>query len=339
MVSTRQAWMKGREDLRKDLYGSPHINFVTIHAYNGNDDPEAIEDDSDLAREFEKPYIIEEAGFDCRKYSDRPEKTRTDLADWFRKGASSYMPWGFVATPGDNNDGDEFVGLTGPLISDWNELYLLYKQCGHLLLTSTPSQPVSEAIAGIDYHPVRALPPAGLPWPLAVDGFDFPVGAPDGRGYYVAADLVNQTYYAERGSWHTGEDWNRKLRPGDTPDVDLGDPVYAIAHGRVVTSFAFPTWGNIVLIEHRLPSGQTVWSQYAHLQQRLVAKGDVVRRGDRIGSIGKGADDRYPAHLHFEIRLKDLPASKWGWKKPEDREEVLAAYAHPTNFINSHRPR
>jgi hypothetical protein len=337
MVSTRHAWMKGREDLRQDLYGSPHINFVTIHAYNGNEEPDAIEDDSDLARAFGKPYIIEEAGFDRRKYPDRPEKTRTDLAGWFRRGASSYLPWGFVATPGDNNDGDAFVGLTGPLIPDWKELYLLYKQCGHLLLTSTPAQPVSEAIASIDYHPVRAAPGV-LPWPLVVDGFDFPVGAPDGLGYYVAADLANQAYHAERGSWHTGEDWNRKLRAGDTPDVDLGDPVYAIAHGRVVTSYAFPTWGNIVLIEHLLPSGQTVWSQYAHLQQRLVAKGDVVQRGDRIGSIGKGADDRYPAHLHFEIRLKDLPASKWGWKTAEDREQVLQAYAHPTNFINSQRP-
>jgi hypothetical protein len=338
MVSTRHAWMKDREDLRQDLYGSPHIDFVTIHAYNGNEDPDAIEDDSDLARAFGKPFIIEEAGFDKRKYSDRPEKTRTDLADWFRKGASSYMPWGFVATPGDNRDGDEFVGMTGPLIPDWDQLYLLYQGCGHLLLNSGPSQPVSEAIANINYHPARGRRGA-LPWPLVVDGFDFPVGIPDGRGYYVAADLVDPSYYAEREVWHTGEDWNRRLGPGDSPDVDLGDPVYAIAHGRVVTSYGFPYWGNIVLIEHRLPTGDTVWSQYAHLRQRLVSKGDVVRRGDRIGSIGKGEKDRYPAHLHFEIRRRDLPASKWGWKKPEDRERVLEAYAHPTNFINGYRPR
>ena len=114
MVSTRHAWMQGREELRRDLYGSPHIDFITIHAYNGNEDPEAIEDDSDLARAFGKPFIIEEAGFDLRKYDNRPEKTRTDLADWFRKGASSYMPWGFVATPTDNHDGDAFVGMTAP---------------------------------------------------------------------------------------------------------------------------------------------------------------------------------------------------------------------------------
>jgi hypothetical protein len=338
MVSTRHAWMQGREELRGDLYASPHIDFITIHAYNGNEDPETIEDDSDLARAFGKPFIIEEAGFDLRKYDNRPEKTRTDLADWFRKGASSYMPWGFVATPDDNNDGDPNVGMTAPLIPDWDELYRLYQQCGHLLLDSGPSQPVDEAIANIDYRPARGRG-LELPWPLVVDGFDFPVGAPHGRGYYVAADLVDQAYYAERGAWHTGEDWNRRLGPGDSPDVDLGDPVYAVAHGRVVTSYSFPYWGNIVLIEHRLPTGDTVWSQYAHLRQRLVSKGDVVRRGDRIGTIGKGEKDRYPAHLHFEIRRISLPASKWGWKQPADRERVLEAYAHPTNFINNYRPR
>ncbi|UCC88683.1 MAG: peptidoglycan DD-metalloendopeptidase family protein [Anaerolineales bacterium] len=338
MVSTRHAWMGDKPDLRRDLYRSCHINFITVHAYNGNEHPPEIEDDSDLAREFEKPFIIEEAGFDRNIYPNRPEKTRTDMANWFRKGASCYMPWGFVATDHDNNDGDINVGMTGPLHPDYPLLFELHKQCGHLLLKSGISEDVSPAIANIDFHRQRGLPPA-MPWPLLADGFDFPVGKPDGLGYYVAADLVNQAYYAERQAWHTGEDWNRKLGPGDTPDVDLGDPVYATAHGRVVTSQRFPTWGNIVLIEHCLPSGQTVWSQYAHLQQRLVRKGDILRRGDRIGRIGKGGDDHLPAHLHFEIRLKRLPASKWGYQKPEDREQVLLAYAHPSNFINSYRPK
>lgn len=338
MVSTRHAWMADQSELRRELYGSPHIDFITIHAYNGNEDPNTIEDDSDLAREFSKPFMIEEAGFDRNVYPNRPEKTRTDLANWFRKGASCYMPWGFVATGHDNNDGDVNVGMTGPLHPDYPQLYELLKQCGHLLLKSGVADDVSQALASIDFQPKRGLPPV-MPWPLVADGFDFPVGKPDGQGYYVAADLVNQAYYAERKFWHTGEDWNRKLGPGDTPDVDLGDPVYAVAHGRVVTSHSFRTWGNIILLEHRLPSGQTVWSQYAHLQERLVRKGDVVRRGDRIGTIGKGDEDRYPAHLHFELRLKNLPASKWGWKAPENREKVLEAYAHPTNFINSHRPK
>jgi hypothetical protein len=363
MISTRHAWMANRPGLRQALYGSPRLDFITVHAYNGNEDPGAIEDDSDLARQFGKPFIIEEAGFDItrREYRDcRPMKTRGDMANWFRQGASCYMPWGFLATP-DNNDGDTAVGMMSSRHPDYPQLYTLHQQCGHLLLNSGVLEDVSPAIAGINFAPpggvvppaptlpsipppapaLPSIPPPAptLPWPLVADGFDFPVGAPDGRGYYVAADLVSQTYYVERHVWHTGEDWNRVLRPGDTPDVDLGDPVYAVAHGRVVASQAFATWGNVVLIEHRLPSGQTVWSQYAHLQQRLVRKGDIVRRGERIGTIGKGEANHDSAHLHFEIRLKKLPASKRGWVRPEDRDKVLAAYAHPTNFINNCRPR
>jgi len=110
--------------------------------------------------------------------------------------------------------------------------------------------------------------------------------------------------------------------------------VYAVAHGLVVTSGSFPAWGNIVLIEHYLPNGSRVWSQYAHLRDRFVEEGQVVWRGDQIGTIGKGAGYRYPAHLHFEIRLQSLPANQWGLT----RDEVLRAYADPTHFIKSHRP-
>ncbi len=70
-----------------------------------------------------------------------------------------------------------------------------------------------------------------------------------------------------------------------------------------------------------------------------MSKGDVVGQGTRIGTIGKGDADRLPAHLYFEIRLKRLAASKRGWERPEDRDKVLEAYAHPTNFINANRPR
>jgi len=162
------------------------------------------------------------------------------------------------------------------------------------------------------------------------DGFDFPVSKPEARGYYVASGLAEQEYYERFKAWHPGEDWN-DLRGGDS---DLGAPVYAVAHGLVVTSGSFPAWGNIVLIEHYLPDGSQVWSQYAHLQKRLVEEGQVVRRGDQIGTIGKGAGDRYPAHLHFEIRLQSLPANQWGLT----RDQVLQAYADPTNFVKSHRP-
>jgi murein DD-endopeptidase MepM/ murein hydrolase activator NlpD len=189
-----------------------------------------------------------------------------------------------------------------------------------------------------DVTPPMAAAIGALPrkarWPLVTDGFDFPVAKPDGAGYYIAAGLAEDEYYRIYGAWHTGEDWN-DVRGGDS---DLGAPVYAVAHGRVVTAQSFSGWGNIVLIEHVLPDGRPVWSQYAHLRERLVAREEIVRRGQQIGTIGKGDGDRYSAHLHFEIRKVELPASKWGWTAVDDREKVINAYAHPSEFIRMHRP-
>jgi len=165
------------------------------------------------------------------------------------------------------------------------------------------------------------------------DGFDFPCGAPDGRGYYIAAGLAEAAYHQRFNAWHTGEDWNATRPP--LGDVDLGDPIHAIATGEVtVADYFVPSWGNIILVRHKMPDGTQVWSQYAHCQQMMVQAGDQVVRGQQIGAIGKGAGNRYPAHLHFEIRLRDLQPNAWGWT----RKQVLENYAHPTEFIRANRP-
>lgn len=161
------------------------------------------------------------------------------------------------------------------------------------------------------------------------DGFDFPVGKPDGNGYAPSGwEFLQWT-----GSvYHPGEDWNG-VGGGDT---DLGDPVYAIANGTVIDSnYYSSSWGNIILIEHILPDGSKVWSQYAHLQNRLASTGKEVSKGEQIGTIGKGAGDIYWAHLHFEIRTQYRSASAWvtGWSQ----NDILQYYVDPSNFINAHR--
>jgi murein DD-endopeptidase MepM/ murein hydrolase activator NlpD len=170
--------------------------------------------------------------------------------------------------------------------------------------------------------------------PLA-DGFQFPVGRA-GRDvlddFYVATFFMDPTYHQEWNAWHPGEDWNGR-GGGDT---DLGEPVYAVAHGRVVASDHYtPSWGNVVLVEHQLPDGRRIWSQYAHLQDRLVAAGDVVSRGQQIGSIGKGDQDRWPAHLHFEVRTRDLAPDTW-FPLVRDADQVKTHYTNPSAFIRSH---
>ncbi len=178
------------------------------------------------------------------------------------------------------------------------------------------------------------------------DGFDFPVG-PRGRGvdvfktHKIDSTLVDPAYFKSFGVWHPGEDWNGR-GGGDT---DLGDPIYAISNG-TVAGFGYypPSWGNIVLLEHALPDGTRVWSQYAHLDQIMVSEiGQKVRRGQQIGTMGKGAKtDKYPrgrwiAHLHFEIRGKRLPIGNWT-PMVNNKKEVLANYINPTPYIQARRP-
>lgn len=171
-----------------------------------------------------------------------------------------------------------------------------------------------------------------------VDGFDFPVGPRDADepppGYYSAVGLANDDYYRTFRAWHTGDDWNGP-GPGD---ADLGLPVYATANGVVVASgYYSPAWGNIVVIQHTLPNGATLWTQYAHLKERLAQVGQVVERGQIIGSIGKGANNIWPAHLHYEMRQCDLPPDNW---QPfvSDRARVLACYFPTIPFTRQHRP-
>ena len=60
----------------------------------------------------------------------------------------------------------------------------------------------------------------------------------------------------------------------------------------------------MVRIVHHMPGHQKheyIETVYAHLNDIKVQAGEMVRRGQRIGSIGN-ADGKYSAHLHLEMR-------------------------------------
>ena len=163
---------------------------------------------------------------------------------------------------------------------------------------------------------------------VLADGFDFPVGKPNATGYAI----TGWGFLQWTGSvYHPAEDWNG-TGGGDT---DLGDPVYAAANGVVIASGNYGAgWGNIILVQHDLPSGGRVWSQYAHLQTIVVGSGNVSR-GQKIGTIGKGFNNEYSAHLHFEIRKVSLAAD--AWVSGFSQSQVLDRYHNPSNFINANR--
>ncbi len=157
-----------------------------------------------------------------------------------------------------------------------------------------------------------------------VDGFHWPVGNKVNlEGWYDANPFLRRN---GRGEYHPGSDFNDM----GWGDHDLGAPVYSIAHGLVTAVGFYSVWGNLVLVEHRMPNGSKVWSQYAHFKDTFVKKGDVVQRGQKLGTIGKGDNDRFWAHLHFEIRRNKFHIASWHVRDPE---AVKANYFDPITFI------
>lgn len=83
-------------------------------------------------------------------------------------------------------------------------------------------------------------------------------------------------------------------------------PVVAVADGIVRLVSLTYSWGFLVVVEHRLPMQEGyACSLYAHLAPSLsVATGQVVRKGQRIGSVGRSytwENGGYLAHLHFGL--------------------------------------
>ena len=232
--------------------------------------------------------------------------------------------------------------------------------CAALLATGCRERATAKASPSSDARAAKASgskaaaeEPAGdalgdyfEPFPAA-DGFDFPVGDRDGTGSYVDRQTKKRhrgwyvaTVFAESYSLgiHTGEDWNG--RGGS--NTDLGQPVHAVANGRVV--FAAPCeqpWGGVIVIEHVVYDNHEktrLHSQYAHLSRIEVKAGDLVERRKVIGAIGQDPDRTFPAHLHFELRT-DTTIDPTYWPSSNDKDEawVKAHYLPPTEFIRAHR--
>ncbi len=149
--------------------------------------------------------------------------------------------------------------------------------------------------------------------------FDFPVGKPDARNYFKAREFGE--------SKHLGEDWNG-VGGGNS---DLGDPVYSVSNGYV--SFAKNVccgWGNIIRVVHHTPNHpeyKYVESFYAHLDEIHVKPGDLITRGQLIGTIGN-ANGVYSAHLHLEMRhFVDMGVG------PGYSDDTFG-FLVPTDFIN-----
>lgn len=96
-----------------------------------------------------------------------------------------------------------------------------------------------------------------------------------------------------------------------------GTPVLAAADGVVYYAgddeqMAFAPWlhfyGNLIVLEHPLSDGQSLYSLYAHLSEIEVQSGATVQAGQPIGKVGMSGS-AIGSHLHFEVRTDPLDYS------------------------------
>lgn len=108
-------------------------------------------------------------------------------------------------------------------------------------------------------------------------------------GGYMSSEYGEQRY----SSYHKGIDIAK----------DLGDDVKATFDGKVITSgYNDGGYGNLIVIEHE----NNMTTYYAHLHDIHVNIGDVIKKGEKIGTVGSTGLSTGP-HLHFELRINGEP--------------------------------
>ncbi|MEM6531908.1 MAG: M23 family metallopeptidase [Myxococcota bacterium] len=112
-------------------------------------------------------------------------------------------------------------------------------------------------------------------------------------------------------------------------DIDgrTGRPIYATNDGFVaLVAENYFYVGNAVFIDH----GENVFSMYFHLSETAVKTGERVKRGQRIGRIGKTGRVTGP-HLHFGIKMSGFyvdPLDVLDYRPQPLREQSVAATSH-----------
>lgn len=115
----------------------------------------------------------------------------------------------------------------------------------------------------------------------------------------------------------------RKLHPGCDFSAPIGTPIYATGDGVIQKVRSSRTgYGKEVVIDH----GFGFETRYAHMNSIEVRRGQTVKRGDQIGTVGNSGLSTGP-HLHYEVIRNNRKINPFNFfhndLTPEEYAEML----------------
>ena len=158
------------------------------------------------------------------------------------------------------------------------------------------------------------------------DPLDFGQPAPGEKSGFLLSRGV-QT----RGDRHEGLDLTNRAAGGE---------IRAVAPGLVVTTRTgwAGGWGNMVVLAHRMPGGDLLFSLFAHMLPGSIAvrEGEVVAMGQPLGRIGSTGHSSGP-HLHLEFR--EIAQGKSLLQQPLAQAWMKASIVDPLRMLSIMMPR
>lgn len=192
------------------------------------------------------------------------------------------------------------------------------------------------------------------------DGFDSPVGlaAPEtltseglwlsykeSQGHNIGTwrsvnDIGNYYYLGENNTkpaYHTGVDFVLAFLINYNSAAH--QPLYAATNAIVTYAQRWPppAWGNLIILRTYL-NGQYIWLRYAHVEEMIVKRGDIVRRGQQICKVGN-AFGAFAYHLHYDLSLSGILETYAGDWPGVNLAYLRANYTDPLEFTRANRPR
>jgi septal ring factor EnvC (AmiA/AmiB activator) len=101
------------------------------------------------------------------------------------------------------------------------------------------------------------------------------------------------------------------VQKGVDIEAERGEPVLAVAPGRVVHAGWFKGYGNLVIVDH----GEGFHTLVAHLASMTAAAGEDVDAGSPLGTVGDTGSLK-GAYLYFEVRENGKPLDPKSWLAP-----------------------